>query len=304
MSRIREALEKAAKERAVRGLGHTSGDLVEILEAEAPSGASVLTPAQPKNDKSAGIVASVPPDFAALISGCRRVEWQFPPRFSVFAAEANDYAAAERFRTLRSRLFQISGTRPLRCLLLTSSLPGEGKTFVASNLAQSIIRQADRKVLVIDADLRVSRLHHTLGAENEPGLSDYLKGDADLTKVLQVGKDGALSFISGGTRVSDPSELLQGEKMKALLERMARMFDWVILDSPPAIAVHDASILAELCDGVLFVVRAGATDSTIAQKAAAEFQDEKLLGVVLNRVDKSESYGEHYYGYPSAKGQA
>lgn len=82
------------------------------------------------------------------------------------------------------------------------------------------------------------------------------------------------------------------------------MFDWVILDSPPAIAVHDASILGDLCDGVLFVVRAGATDFTIAQKAAAEFQDEALLGVVLNRVDKSESYGEHYYGYPSVKGQA
>ena len=138
---------------------------------------------------------------------------------------------------------------------------------------------------------------------SEPGLSDYLKGDADLTKVLQVGKDGGLSFIPGGTQVANPSELLHGEGMKALLERMARMFDWVILDSPPAIAVHDASILADLCDGVLFVVRAGATDLTIAQKAAAEFQDEKLLGVVLNRVDKSESYGEYSYGYSGVKGQ-
>lgn len=304
MSRIREALEKAAKERAGRGLGHASGDIIDILEAEAPSGASVLTEVEPKQDESSQIAASAPPEFAVLVSPCRRVEWQFPARFSVFAAAANDRAAGERFRTLRSRLFQISGTRPLRCLLLTSSVPGEGKTFVASNLAQSIIRQADRKVLLIDADLRVSRLHHTLGAQNEPGLSDYLKGDADLTKVLQVGKDGALSFIPGGTRVSDPSELLQGEKMKALLERMARVFDWVILDSPPAIAVHDASILADLCDGVLFVVRAGATDFSIAQKAAAEFQGEKLLGVVLNRVDKSETYGEYYYGYSSAKGQA
>jgi Mrp family chromosome partitioning ATPase len=91
--------------------------------------------------------------------------------------------------------------------------------------------------------------------------------------------------------------------MKALLERMAQMFDWVILDSPPAIAVHDASILADMCDGVLFVVRAGATDFTIAQKAAAEFQDEKLLGVVLNRVEANESYGDSYYGYSGAKDQ-
>lgn len=303
MSRIREALEKAAKERSVHGSGQTSGDIIDILEAETPSGSSVLTEAQPKKDESRRIVTSAPPEFAALLSACRKVEWQFAPRFSVFATDANDYAAAERFRTLRSRLFQISGTRPLRCLLVTSSVPGEGKTFVASNLAQSIIRQADRKVLLVDADLRVSRLHHTLGAQNEPGLSDYLKGDADLTKVLQVGKEGGLSFIPGGTQVANPSELLHGEGMKALLERMARMFDWVILDSPPAIAVHDASILADLCDGVLFVVRAGATDLTIAQKAAAEFQDEKLLGVVLNRVDKSESYGEYSYGHSGVKGQ-
>jgi capsular exopolysaccharide synthesis family protein len=299
MSRIREALEKAAKERSVRGSGQTSGDIIDILEAETPGGASVRTEVQPSANESPRNVAAVPPEFAALVSACRAVE--FVPTCCVFAKHASDYAAAERFRTLRSRLFQISCTRPLRCLLLTSSVPGEGKTFVASNLAQSFTRQAGRKTLLIDADLRVSRLHHTLGAQNEPGLSDYLKGDADLTEVLQVGKDGGLCFIPGGTLVSDPSGLLHGEKMKALLERMARIFDWVILDSPPAIAVHDASILADMCDGVLFVVRAGATDFAIAQKAAAEFQEEKLLGVVLNRADRSESYGEYYYGYSSAK---
>ena len=75
------------------------------------------------------------------------------------------------------------------------------------------------------------------------------------------------------------------------------MFDWVIVDSPPAIAVHDASILADMCDGVLFVVRAGATDFEAAQKAAAEFPDSKLLGVILNRVKKHETHGEYYYGY-------
>jgi len=90
---------------------------------------------------------------------------------------------------------------------------------------------------------------------------------------------------------------LHSQKMKSLLERMGQMFDWVIVDSPPAIAVHDASILADMCDGVLFVVRAGATDFEAAQKAAAEFSDSKLLGVILNRVAKRETYGEYYYGY-------
>jgi len=97
--------------------------------------------------------------------------------------------------------------------------------------------------------------------------------------------------------------------MKQLLDRMSLIFDWIILDSPPSLAVHDASILADMCDGVLFVVRAGSTDFELAAKASSEFHEKKLLGVVLNRVDKSDSYGGYYYGYgsqqdsgPKAKG--
>ena len=89
--------------------------------------------------------------------------------------------------------------------------------------------------------------------------------------------------------------------MKHLLERVTPVFDWLIIDSPPAMPVHDASILADLCDGVLFVVRAGSTNFEIAEKASSEFRDKNLLGVVLNRVEKSESYGGYYYNYPKAE---
>jgi capsular exopolysaccharide synthesis family protein len=168
-------------------------------------------------------------------------------------------------------------------------------------LVQSIIRQENKKVLLIDGDMRASRLHLTLGAAGTPGLTDYLRGEADESQVIQVGDQGNLCFIPGGTGVSNPSELLPNEKMKVLLDRLTPIFDWVIIDSPPAIAVHDASVLADMCDGVLFVVRAGKTDFEIAQKAAGEFDEKKLLGVVLNRVDKSETYGDYYYGYYSEK---
>jgi protein-tyrosine kinase len=97
--------------------------------------------------------------------------------------------------------------------------------------------------------------------------------------------------------VPNPSELLHSDRMASLLDKMGHIFDWIILDSPPAIAVHDPSILADMCDGVLFVIRAGSTDFEMAQKAIAEFPEKKLLGVVLNRVDKNDSYGEYYYGY-------
>ena len=293
MSRIREALKRAAEERSAQ-TGGRAEDFVDILEG-AP--ASVASPVEVGKFDLPPSTEFVNPDLNTLFAECRKVEWCFEPRFSVFADEGNHRAGAEKFRTLRSRLYQISATRPLRRVLLTSSVPQEGKTFVAANLAQSIIRQADRRVLLIDADLRASRLNLTLGTKNEPGLSDYLLGEAAITKVLQVGEERNLCFIPGGKLVSNPSELLHSQKMKSLLERMGQMFDWVIVDSPPAIAVHDASILADMCDGVLFVVRAGATDFEAAQKAAAEFSDSKLLGVILNRVAKRETYGEYYYGY-------
>jgi capsular exopolysaccharide synthesis family protein len=292
MSRIREALKRAAEERSAQ-TGGRAEDFVDILEGPPTSATS---PADLGKLDLQPSTEFVNPDLNILFAECRKVQWCFEPGLSVFANEGNP-AGAERFRTLRSRLYQISATRPLRRLLLTSSVPQEGKTFVAANLAQSIIRQADRRVLLIDADLRASRLNVTLGATNEPGLSDYLLGEAAITKVLQVGEERNLCFIPGGKLVSNPSELLHSQKMKSLLERMGQMFDWVIVDSPPAIAVHDASILADMCDGVLFVVRAGATDFEAAQKAAAEFSDSKLLGVILNRIDKRETYGAYYYGY-------
>ncbi|HUN63571.1 MAG TPA: CpsD/CapB family tyrosine-protein kinase [Candidatus Sulfotelmatobacter sp.] len=249
--------------------------------------------------KLAAEVAVPVSGWETLIQKCRRVDWKIDPRFSVFADETIFRHGAEKFRTLRSRLYQIGATRPLKRVLLTSSIPEEGKTFISSNLAQSIARQENRKVLLIDADLRASRLHLAMGAPGTPGLSDYLSGEADETQVIQVGGKGNLCFIPGGNLVSNPSELLLADRMKILLDHMTPLFDWIVVDSPPAIAVHDASVLADLCDGVLFVVRAGSTDYEIAQRAASEFRPESLLGVVLNRVDKDDAYGEYYYGYSS-----
>jgi protein-tyrosine kinase len=300
MSRIREALKKAAEERLAQTSGRSAEDFVEILEdgrSESPSvAANTIAPAR------APLLTDVPEtEFARFVATCTPAQWRIEPRFSVFVDEEDHRGGAERFRTLRSRLYQIGVAQPLRRVLLTSSLPGEGKTFVASNLAQSIIRQSDRKVLLIDADLRASRLHLTLGTHAEPGLSDYLCGSADLAQITQVGGFENLCFIPGGRQVQNPSELLHGDKMKSLLDDVTRIFDWIILDSPPALAVHDASMLADMCDGVLFVVRAGSTDFEVALKGTSEFQGKNLLGIVLNRADRATSYDSYYYGYPSVK---
>jgi capsular exopolysaccharide synthesis family protein len=218
---------------------------------------------------------------------------------SVFEGQEGGNLGSERFRTLRSRLYQIADTRTLRKLLITSTLPAEGKTFVVANLAQSIVRQPERRVLLIDGDLRASRLHLSLGTKRSPGLADYLAGEADVYSVVQKGEDTNLCLIASGSAVSNPSELLLNERLRSLLDLVTPLFDWVILDSPPALPVHDASIIADLCDGVLFVVRAGMTDFELAGKASEDFQGKNLLGAVLNRVERGMGYGGYYYSYPA-----
>src|SRR6266568_2872182 len=300
MSRIHEALKKAAQERTAQLASGTAPSFLEV--ADAPRAAVPLRELdEPTVAKRLPAEGASVLRYEDLIKGCASPKWRIDARMSVFEGGDDDHVGAERFRTLRSRLYQISGTRTLRRVIVTSSLPAEGKTFVAANLAQSIVRQPDRKVLLIDADLRASRLHQVLGAPRSPGLSDYLRGDVDEIKAVQKGSDAHLCLIPAGSEVANPSELLLNDRMKKLLDVMTPVFDWIIIDTPPALPVHDASMMADLCDGVLFVVRAGSTDHEMATKAATGFQEKNLLGVVLNRVDSGAGYGGYYYSYPAGE---
>jgi len=299
MSRIHEALKKAAQERSQQKPSGEVTDLLDIATDVHRPAAAVEAVVEQNLDGQHLPQENQFIRFEDLVKRCASPKWHLHSNMSVFTGTDNGRVGAERFRTLRSRLNQIAATRQLRKLVITSSLPAEGKTFVAANLAQSFVRQPDQRVLLIDADLRASRLHLALGAPGRPGLTDYLRGEADEFAVIQRGLEGNLFFIPGGSEVSNPSELLLNDRMKRLLDLFTPVFDWIIMDSPPALPVHDASMLADLCDGVLFVVRAGSTNHELAEKASLEFQNKNLLGVVLNRVDKEDAYGSYYYGYPS-----
>ena len=298
MSRIHDALKKAAEERASQSPAsspQTFVDVTEEISRSAQTGNGLDT--APKNG-SAKAGKQPFARFEQLLKRCAHPKWTLDPRMSVFGGTDSKKIGAEPFRTLRSRLSQIAGTHVLKRIVITSSVPAEGKTFVAANLAQSIIRQPDRRVLLIDADLRASRLHVALGAPSTPGLTDYLRGEVDEYAIIQSSPDEKLCFIPGGNEVSNPSELLLSDRMRHLLDVVTPMFDFVILDSPPATPVHDPSVLADLCDGVLFVVRAGVTDFEVAEKAVAEFREKNLLGVVLNGAGRETAYTQynHYTG--------
>src|SRR5580700_3897892 len=181
MSRIHEALKKAEQERA----GVQAGDRVvfpaDAISAPASLPGVPLTPDPDSTRRTSGMapLSSNYLRFEDLRTHCQHPQWHLDPNVNIFFNSSLSEHGAEQFRTLRSRLYQLRGTQPIRTMLVTSSVPGEGKTFVTNNLAQAIVRQPDRRALIIDADLRCSRLHVPLGAPASPGLTDYLRGEVD-----------------------------------------------------------------------------------------------------------------------------
>jgi capsular exopolysaccharide synthesis family protein len=299
MSRIHEALKKAEQERAASqgGAGQSS------LATTSMNGPALLaeTPAEAGASGPAMSYASLPSisspfNVDTLLARSAQQEWNPDPATMLFLHGEDNSRGTEEFRTLRSRLYHLREKMTLKKLLVTSALPKEGKSFTSSNLAQVMVRQHGRRALLIDADLRAPRLHMMLGTTSDPGLSDYLLGKNDEFSIMQRGPLENLFFIPSGTGVGDPAELIGNGRLKLLLQRVEPLFDWIIIDSPPAVPVSDASVLAKACDGVLMVVRSNATPFDIARKARHEFPDQMLVGVVLNGTrEDAIPYARYYY---------
>ncbi|ETK33489.1 polysaccharide biosynthesis tyrosine autokinase [Microbispora sp. ATCC PTA-5024] len=192
---------------------------------------------------------------------------------------------AEAFRGLRTSLQFIGVDRQPRSLLVTSCLPGEGKTSVAANLAITLA-QAGWRVLLVDADLRRPSVHAYLGIEGSTGLTDVLIGAAALEEATQQWGRPGLSVLPSGRLPSNPSELLGSRTMRTLMERLTAVHDIVIIDTPPLLPVTDATALAATCDGVLFVARYGRTRRENVARAAQLLAsvNARLVGTVLNCV--------------------
>lgn len=299
MSRIHEALKMAELKRVPTG----SAEATEPADSAGPGpvhGHPATRPVPPIILPLRPEAASPVPPYSRgeeLWERCAKPAWKFDPDYDVFSNNQS-FAGAEQFRTLRSRLYRLRGMKPLRTLVVTSTVAEEGKTFVALNLAQAIVRQYERRALLIDADLRASKLHVVMGAPVAPGLGDYLRGEADEFSIVQANSQDNFFFIPAGSSNSNPLELLANQRLKSLLDRMTPLFDWVIFDAPPVLPVSDATVLGELCDGVIMVVRAASTAFDLAQTACQEFKERNLLGVVLNRAEEeAEKYGAYgYYG--------
>ena len=295
MSRVYEALKNAQEQRTAPGPVPGTAMPLESGDGEPAQRVPEILAAVRHEGAPTGAGSARQLQFEELQQRCAKPGWKQSARWTVFSSQGSVERQAEQFHTLRARLYSLRETRPIQTLLVTSTTVGEGKTFVAINLAQSIARQRGRRALLIDADLRASRLHIALGAPSAPGLSDYLAGEADECSVIQTDAQESLFFIPAGKPSADPAELLGNNQLQTLFSRVLLLFDWIIVDSPPTLPVSDAGVLAGKCDGVIFVVRAGVAAFDMAQAACAELKNRNLLGVVLNGVDDHAIYGA--YGY-------
>jgi capsular exopolysaccharide synthesis family protein len=198
--------------------------------------------------------------------------------------------AAEQYRQLRTRLSHAEGASNLRTVLITSPQKGEGKSVTAGNLALTMAQELQRRVIIVEADLRKPSLQHLFGLPPGPGLAEYLAGAAELKDVMRFLPDHNLTVIHAGAAPTNPAELLGSTAMRRLLDQLRTRYDRVLLDTPPVLPLADVAILAPLVDGTLMVVRAGVTPKPAIENALRAFDSSRLLGVVLNESGMEQDY--------------
>lgn len=206
---------------------------------------------------------------------------------------------SEQFRTLKVRIAEMATRAPLRVIAVSSPHTQDGKSLISTNLAVSFSRDTDRKVILIDCDLRNPSVHRLLGAASEPGLLGYLEDDL-LQPYCYMRRLDKLFVMTAGGPSPNPVELLSEAKMKNLIAGLKAEFDTIILDCPPFGPIPDAQVLAGLADGLLMVVRRGKTTYGTIEKAFRNLDRSKLMGLVFNDVKPmlfNTQYPYKYYHY-------
>lgn len=173
----------------------------------------------------------------------------------------------EQYRILRTNLYSLSTEKPIKTIVITSSQSGEGKTTTSCNLAITLSWDTKKKILLVDADLRKPGVHEMLNLPKKPGLSDLIMGKISVDQLLHKPSIGNLYVVPSGSTITNPSELLSDQRLKAIIEEFSKKFDYTIFDTPPTLSVADSSILGHMCNGVILVVKAESTAKDIVKES-------------------------------------
>jgi capsular exopolysaccharide synthesis family protein len=287
MSKIFEALQRSEEERSGTTFPNSPSQATELLlRAEQASAGAVPAPVTPAAIDPVEIHAN---EFAegphipiSVLAGSRLV-----------CLSNQESLAAEKFRFLGVRLRQIQQSRPLKKILITSTIPEEGKSVVSGNLAAVLARRKQQRTLLLEGDLRRPVLGARFGLGKLPGLTEWLQGDfRPMTSIYRL--DGAgFWFLPAGHPAENPLELMQSGRLSLLIEQLTASFDWIIIDSPPVLPLADTSLWTRLADGVLLVAREGVTRRRQLKRGLEALDQAKLLGMVLNSSTNTDH--ENYY---------
>jgi capsular exopolysaccharide synthesis family protein len=212
-----------------------------------------------------------------------------------------DGPVAEAFRFLGVRLRHMRRDRMLKKVLITSTIPQEGKSLVSANLACTLSLRTPQRTLLLEGDFRRPSLTQLFGLQGRPGMCEWLREECDLASCMYQLANPRMWILPAGSSSGNYLELLQSGRVSRLMEEVEEAFDWVIVDSPPILPLADTSIWSRLVDGILLVTRQGKTEKRQLQKGLDAIESQKLIGAVLN---SSSSPAHDYYYYTSQKANA
>jgi len=263
-----------------------------FVRREEPLGATAVEPPSvselPAKDKGEGISDQFQPLQISVV-----------PQNRLVCVTDNESPAAEAFRLLGVRFRDLRRKRPLRSVLITSTIPQEGKSLVSANLACTLALKVPEKILLVEGDLRRPSLSKMFGIENVPGLSQWLAGEHSLVNCIYYLEAAGIWVLPAGISSGNPLELLQSGKLPKLMEQLAQQFDWVIVDSPPILPLADTSVWMRLVDGVLLVTREGTTEKRQLKRGLEAIEPKKLIGALLNGATDPADTSYYYYRKPA-----
>jgi capsular exopolysaccharide synthesis family protein len=294
MSNIFDALQMAEGENAGDGPGLAlATELLRSAEERMRESAlNVKQPSADAFDANPHAVAS-----SEDLENCPVLPVSIPEESHLVSVAAEGSLGAEKFRFLGVRLRHLRQSRPLKKVLITSTIPQEGKTTVSANLACTLARRRNQKTLLLEGDLRRPTMSNQFGIRRLPGLSEWLSGQSESINIYKLESLG-LWILPAGAAPQNPLELMQSGKLSLLMEQLEAWFDWIVIDSPPVLPLADTSLWSRLADGILLVTRKGTTEKQQLKRGLEAIEKSKLLGALVNS-SSSAAHTDYYQRYSS-----
>lgn len=294
MSNIFDALQRAESE--IVGTNSPTFSLAtELLQAaEQKMRGSALSVAQHPSIEAFDAAPPAPASTADL-ERCPVLPVSIRDESRLVSVAAEGSLGAEKFRFLAVRLRQLRQNRPLKKILITSTIPQEGKSTVAANLACTLARRRQQKILLLEGDLRRPNIVNQFGVGKHAGICEWLGGRTESANIYKLERLG-LWILPAGAAPQNPLELMQSEKLSLLMEQLEAWFDWIVIDSPPVLPLADTSLWSRLADGIVLVTRKGITEKQQLIRGLEAIEKSKLLGALVNS-SSSASHSDYYQRY-------